>query len=263
MNPDLCAMIEYAKARGIRTIVSTNGHLLTDPALAERVVQSGLDTLIFAIDGISQETYERYRGRGRLADALAGLKTVVAARKKRGGKTPLINFRFIAMSHNEHEIPMLESFVRNTGADVLTIKTLNTCANDTYGERAGERQQREDAFLPEAQRYRRFVAGPELSSRVRRGTNACKNLWNSPTVHWDGTIAPCTYDYNERFILGGLQEQSVAKIWNGPAYREMRKHFIQQDVYFCRECSYAFVGGSCLGETVRDIQRLNPDVLPS
>ena len=263
MNPNLCAMIEYAQARSIRTIVSTNGHLLTDPELAERVVQSGLDTLIFAIDGISQDTYERYRGRGRLADALAGLKAVVVAREKMDRKHPLINFRFIAMSHNEHEIPLLENFVRATGADVLTIKTLNTCANDTYGEHADERAKREDMFLPKAQRYCRFAPGSESSSRVRRDFNACKNLWNSPTVHWDGTVSACTYDYDERFVLGKLKTQAFAEIWNGPAYREMRQHFIQQDIHFCRECSYAFVGGNCQDETVRNAQRLNSDAIPA
>jgi radical SAM protein with 4Fe4S-binding SPASM domain len=259
MNPHLCEMIESAKEKSIKVVVSTNGHLLANPELAERPVYSGLDTLIVAIDGISQQTYEQYRGKGRLGDALAGLKAVVQAKRKSGRRHPLVNFRFIAMRHNEHEIPKLKNFVRETGADALTIKTLNTSSNDTYGDRAIQLSEREELFQPQDTRYRRFAVAPGSSVRARRAWNPCKNLWNAPTVHWDGTVCPCTYDYDERFVLGRLTEQPFAEIWNGPAYRKMRRDFKQQCIHFCRECSYAFAGGNCQDETVKEAFFFNPD----
>jgi radical SAM protein with 4Fe4S-binding SPASM domain len=261
MNPHLCEMIEFAKERNIKVVVSTNGHLLKNPELAERLVYSGLDTLIVAIDGISQQTYEQYRGKGRLGDALAGLKAVVQAKRKLGRRHPLINFRFIAMRHNEHEIPKLNNFARETGADALTIKTLNTCSNDTYGDHATQLSEREELFQPQDTRYRRFAVAPGSSERARWAWNSCKNLWNAPSVHWDGTVCPCTFDYDERFVLGRLMERPFAEIWNGPGYRKMRRDFKQQCIHFCRECSYSFAGGNCQYETVKEAFFFNLDAI--
>jgi radical SAM protein with 4Fe4S-binding SPASM domain len=259
MNSYLCEMIESAKAKSIKVVVSTNGHMLANSDLAERVVRVGLDTLIVAIDGISQQTYEQYRGKGRLGDALAGLKAVVEAKRKLGRTHPLVNFRFIAMRHNEHEIPELRNFALKTGADVLTIKTLNPSSNDTYGECKVGSSAGGESFQTQNSRYRRYAVEPESSTRVRRAWNPCRNLWNAPAVHWDGAVCPCTFDYDERFVLGRLMEQSFAETWNGPAYRKMRKDFKLQRVHFCRECTYAFMGGNCQHETVRDPHFFYPD----
>ena len=54
-------MIRYASERRIKLISSTNGHLFARGDHADRVVRSGLDTLIVALDGITQETYDKYR----------------------------------------------------------------------------------------------------------------------------------------------------------------------------------------------------------
>jgi MoaA/NifB/PqqE/SkfB family radical SAM enzyme len=66
LNPDLIKMIAYAKARGIVVHTSTNGNVPLDEAQVEALVDSGLDSLVVAVDGASQETYEKYRQGGRL-----------------------------------------------------------------------------------------------------------------------------------------------------------------------------------------------------
>ena len=101
-------MIAYAGQKGIKTISSSNGHLFALQDKADNVIRSGLDTLIFAVDGITQATYERYRQGGKLDLALEGMRMVVARKKALGSKTPLVNFRFIVMRHNEHEIPQAQ-----------------------------------------------------------------------------------------------------------------------------------------------------------
>lgn len=251
MHPAVFDMISRAHEKKIRIVSSTNGHLFADPRRADEVIRSGLDTLIFAVDGISQETYEKYRHKGSLQRVLDGIRVMVKRKKELRSATPLINFRFIVMRHNEQEVDLLRSFVQELGVDALTLKTLNPCSDNTYGDRANGADKKSSPLLPRDPRYCRFVYdGQGDPIRLRR--NACRNPYNSATVHWDGTVCPCTYDYDERFVLGNLNHSSFGEIWNGPAYRIFRKRLRCDDPknYFCHECSYAFKGGSCIDETV-------------
>jgi sulfatase maturation enzyme AslB (radical SAM superfamily) len=61
LNPSIYEMISYAKQKGIKLVCSTNGHLFKKREETEKLISSGLDSIFFAVDGISQETYEPYR----------------------------------------------------------------------------------------------------------------------------------------------------------------------------------------------------------
>ena len=103
LNPQIYDMIRYARERGIKLVSSTNGHLFAQSDHAERVVRSGLDTLIVALDGITQESYEKYRQGGELDAVLTGIRTIVAWKRALNSDTPVINLRFLVMRHNEHD----------------------------------------------------------------------------------------------------------------------------------------------------------------
>ena len=77
LNPRLFDMVAYAKAKGIKLVTSTNAHLLTDRDMCRRLIESGLDTVIVAVDGLSQETYSTYRRGGDLSVVFKGIRTLV------------------------------------------------------------------------------------------------------------------------------------------------------------------------------------------
>ena len=241
LNPSIYDMISYARRRDIKVMCSTNGHLLTENKNAEDVIRSGLDTLIVAMDGISQETYELYRQGGDLESVFEGIRTLVARKRELNSARPLINLRFLLMKHNEHEVPQLKDFARSLGVDVLSLKTLNPYDDDTK-------------LLPERDGYRRFTYTRDGQRPVRRQHNPCKNLWNTPAVHWNGTVALCTYDYDEAYVLGDLKSDSFRDIWFGIPYRRIRRQFRSdwERIHLCNECSYAYEGGSCIDEIIAD-----------
>ena len=74
-------IIEKSHRRRIFTLMSTNCTLVK-PKVAEEVVGSGLDHLVCAIDGLTQETYERYRTGGRVEDAMNGLRRFVDEKRR-------------------------------------------------------------------------------------------------------------------------------------------------------------------------------------
>ena len=70
-------MCEYIKAKfpHIYLYTSTNGLALNEEK-ARRLVHSGIDEVTFSIDGASQDTYVRYRQRGKFDLATANLRAM-------------------------------------------------------------------------------------------------------------------------------------------------------------------------------------------
>lgn len=251
LNPSIFDMIAYAKKQGIKVVTSTNGHLFTRDEPVDALIDSGLDTLIFAMDGVTQSTYERYRQGGSLEAVLQGIRRVVSRKRARGSSLPFINLRFIVMRHNEHEIPQLKQLAKELGVDALTLKVLNPGSQDPY---EGSDAEKHDDFLPQNPDYRRFKTRQEDGRKIRLKKNPCKLLWNNPTIHWNGSISPCTYDPKEKFSLGNLEKSSFQEIWFGQPYREMRRQFKTGwgDLPLCGECSYAYQGGNCSKDTIAE-----------
>ena len=245
LNPAVYDMISYARSRDIQVISSTNGHVFANEGQARNLVESGLNSIIFAIDGITQETYSRYRQGGHLETVLAGLRNVVAAKQRAKSRTPRIHVRFIAMHHNEHEIDLMKDLARREGADIFTVKTLNP-----HGEFMSDVDCQ--AFLPVDKGLQRFKYDPVTLARYRRRRNPCKAMWNTAILHWDGQVSTCTFDPNGRLALGDLKTQSFREIWQGTRFRQLRRQFRRnyRALDQCSQCTYGFEGGSLSSESI-------------
>ena len=78
-------MCEYIKTKfpHIYLYTSTNGLALTE-AQARRLVHSGIDEVTFSIDGATQESYVKYRQRGRFDVAIANLRAMADEKRRVG-----------------------------------------------------------------------------------------------------------------------------------------------------------------------------------
>jgi radical SAM protein with 4Fe4S-binding SPASM domain len=258
LNPSIYDMISYAKERKIGVISSTNAHVFATGNHAERLVRSGIDCIIVALDGVTQATYEQYRQGGDLATVKAGIKSIVEARRVLNSTTPLIDMRFIVMRHNEHEIPELRELARSLKVDALTLRTLCTYDDGEYCITEADGS----GFVPKNASYQPFKLDPRLQSPIRRDTNPCKVLWNNPAIHSDGKAFACTFDPHGRKVLGDLLEGSFRDIWWGPSYKELRRKFRNdyQQLSLCRDCTYAFEGGAMGEERDREAHFFDPQL---
>ncbi|MEE8574501.1 MAG: radical SAM protein, partial [Thermodesulfobacteriota bacterium] len=254
LNPELFAMISYATERNIWTVTSTNGHTLAKPGVADKIIDSGLDTLIIAVDGITQETYSKFRKGGDLSKVLNGIRKLVKRKRARGSSTPEINFRFIVMAHNEHELPKVKEFASSLGIDILTTRSML----NIYDEGGAK----ENEFAPQNNRFKRFDEDPE-GKRVKLKQNPCKGLWNNPVVHWNGIVSPCCYDFDENYILGDVSKDSFKDIWYGAPYKSFRRRFRSNlnKAKMCNECTNAFEGGAIGTGSIKDIFFFNQEGL--
>ena len=90
---------------------------------------------------------------------------------------------------------------------------------------------------------------------MRLLNNPCRNLWNCPTLHWNGTVCSCFMDFDEERPLGDLRGQHFEEIWKGQAFQKLRRAFRKgwQDLPLCGECSSGFKGGDVGRESNAEI----------
>ncbi len=154
-------MCEYIKARfpHIYLFTSTNG-LAFSEAQARRLVHSGIDEVTFSIDGATEETYARYRRRGRLDVALGNLRAMADEKRRAGRDVPFLNWRYILFRWNDsdEEMNRARALAAEIGADRLCWEITDH---------------------PEHAYSRRFAPGSPDFEAIRRETWDDNNLGNA------------------------------------------------------------------------------------
>ena len=96
MHPRILELIGYAREKGMRAVISTNGTLIT-PELAGKLKEFGLSYVGISLDGL-EETNDRFRGmKGAFAAALAGVRHCREAGIK-------VGLRFTMNRKNVHDL---------------------------------------------------------------------------------------------------------------------------------------------------------------
>ncbi|MBI3261784.1 MAG: radical SAM protein [Acidobacteria bacterium] len=117
----LLEMLAYGKSVGLRSLnINSNGMLLTAD-LAERILDSGVDLIVFGIDGFTAETFERIRVRAVRDVVYTNVEHLLALRRARG-QGPEIQIQFIEMDENSHELEAFSEHWLHHGA---TLKVRN------------------------------------------------------------------------------------------------------------------------------------------
>jgi radical SAM protein with 4Fe4S-binding SPASM domain len=235
LNPELSRMISYARSRGILTVCSTNLNRLT-PASAGEIVGSGLDALIIALDGASEETAARIRPGASLARTSAYVRMLVSERSRRGATKPFLNLRMVVSRENEGEIDAFRRLGRELGVDMVSFKAFST-RQPGYADPEHDR-----AFVPVGKKFRWYDYLPDFAADPGRGLYRCKFPWTKPTLFPDGAIAFCEFDLRAEYPLGNIREKSFDEIWFGPRARIFRRAFRRgrAGAAFCRDCVYDY-----------------------
>lgn len=239
LHKDIYEMIEYAKRKKIFIRLSTNGHFFNDKEKIKRLVLSGLDDLIIALDGASQETLSQYRIGANFETIIKGIKSVVEEKKKLKKRLPFIELQFIVMRHNEHEVDKIKAISQDIGVDKLTLKTVSLEVAGSQKE-SGEIGQ----FLPAKEEYSRYKKeGGELR-RKKSIKNQCLRLWLSSVINWNGDVVPCCYDTEGIFTFGNVFKEPFGKIWVNDKYRKFRESILEnkKSIKMCSDCPGTLFG---------------------
>jgi radical SAM protein with 4Fe4S-binding SPASM domain len=170
---------------------------------AEEVMKAGLSVLKFSMDGLSDEMQKRVRGKRNNFDAsFRTILDIIELKREKGYQTLLVP-TMIALSEDDEAKAMHREFLKLwEGRPVFAY--VKSQDNRWYHE--------ED---------------DTLSNRSHYESQYCEYPWTSLTVMADGSVVPCTQDYNVEMVLGNVLEQSLEEIWNGPAYADLRRWHVE------------------------------------
>lgn len=208
LHPQIFEFINYAKEKDIRVGISTNVMLL-DKKRSKKLLDSGIDYLILAMDGATKETYEKIRVGGDFGRVEKNIKNFLKMKKERK-KKPFVVIQFITMEENEKEIDLFLKKWQGKGADVVRIK-------------------------------------PKISlkDKDKRGkakiTPYCFHIFRQLNINSDGTVVPCCEDVHGRYPLGNVKKSSLKELWNSEKMQILRKKNFQnkrQEINICKTCLY-------------------------
>ena len=227
LNKDFLEMVKYASNKNIYTATSSNGHYLTDEN-CKKTIEAGLDKLIISFDGISQETYKKYRVGGKLDKVLKGTKKLVEYKRKMKSSTPHIVWQFIVFKHNEHEIPELKRTAKELGVDELVLKTAQIYDYENGSD-----------LLPTDEKYRRYTENEDHFVIKNKLLNHCWRMWQGCVITWDGKIVPCCFDKDASHQIGNLKVQNFKDIWHGKSYQSFRQAVLKSraNIDICANCT--------------------------
>ena len=238
INKDAFRMIRYAKEKGLLVHTSTNGHYFNTKEEAKKIIDSGLDSLIVAVDGLDQPTYEKYRKGGNLQTVINSIENLVAERAFLGVRHPLVTLRFIVMKHNEHQVDRVKEFAKDLGVDRLTFR----CAIVRRST-----LDLQDSLTPHSSEFQQsscngFPSGVNPAGRLN---NYCHRPYANLTVFSNGDVVTCENDFNAAFPLGNIADQSIRNILSSGKSRTFLKTFRKNldRFMFCRECENRYMKG--------------------
>ena len=230
INKSLLSFVNYAHQKGIMTQTSTNGHFIRNDEQAEAVIRSGLDILIFSMDGTNQETYEKYRVGGNFHLVLETLERLAKAKHHLRSQTPLIELQFLIFKHNQQEIDQLIGIAKKLKLNRISFKTAQIYSN-----------QQGEVFLPDDQAFSRYSI--DSGNYVLKGgiKNWCKRLWLNPAVNWDGSVSPCCFDKDGDYSFGNIfsSRESFREIWKSGNFHNFRRRIMKgrKSVNMCTNCT--------------------------
>ena len=220
LNKELIKMVEYCHKKRIKTSVNTNLNVPLSESEAESLVKAGLDILYISMDGIKQETYEKYRMKGKLKHVWDNIILVGEAKKRLGQKNPRIVWQFLVNSFNEKEVPKLEKVKESLGVDELVVGLLRSDMGKEIFTQDREKIESLKKWLPKNESLSRY----DYEKKERKlKKKHCHFLWFVSVINWNGSVSPCCASYFEKFDFGNAFGQGFKSVWNNKKYRAARE----------------------------------------
>jgi radical SAM protein with 4Fe4S-binding SPASM domain len=232
LNQDLFRCIEYATRREVTTQLSTNMMLLGIER-AQKVIASGLTLMIVSCDGLTQETYGRYRAGASLEKLIAHVDELIALKRSLRSPLPRIRMQFIVFKHNEHEMDEFNRFWLTRGADDVDFIRMS------FMSIPGEEIARKQGWIPDDPDYQPFHPYGTLKR--------CGYLYHHVTINYNGDWYTCCFPSGETdYRIGNLVTDDFWEVWNGEYYRYCRRLLREQRVppgrfeAMCHDCTGVF-----------------------
>ena len=196
LNKNIWEMISYAHNSRIRTVVSTNlSFMMTDDQI-DSLLLSGLDYLIVALDGITQETYEKHRQGGNLELVKNNFERIIKRKKSMGKKASTeVEIQFLEFPYSIHEKHAVIDYASRNGADVI------------------------NCFLP----YDSELADKKSLHGRPRQYFGCFDIYAVADFDVDGSLYTCDFQEDSGVdAVANINSSPFMDIWNSDVMSKLR-----------------------------------------
>ncbi|MEI6033591.1 MAG: radical SAM protein [Verrucomicrobiae bacterium] len=232
LDPHLISRIQKAKSLGFRNIaISTNAELLNEEKRSA-LLESGIDTVIFSIDGFLAETHENIRRKLHFNKVVANCRAMIGERDAGGFRTRFV-VRFIRQDANRGEWDDYARYWSEVLSEERNDLLIRYDAHSWSGSLSSK-----DAHL------QALARDPCLEMKP------CWHVFEHLVVLADGTVPLCSEDWHKATVkFGNADKESVLAIFNNKKYARIRTlHSLgtKTKIPLCGECTVHYSSSSKL-----------------
>ncbi|MBN2452664.1 MAG: SPASM domain-containing protein [Candidatus Omnitrophica bacterium] len=224
LDKTLFEKIRYAKREGFQSIaIATNGDLMNEKH-QDALLSSGIDTIIFSIDGYRKSTHENIRKGVNFDSIVANAESIIRKRDAGNYKTRFV-FRFIRQESNKAEWDDFRAYWKARISSEKKDLIIGYGAH-TWGGELGDPQDRIAA------RDQAIDAKP------------CHHVYDRLMILWDGTVPLCCSDlHHANYSLGNVRDASPIEIFNNEkitAIRAINEKGKKTSMKICSDCTILY-----------------------
>lgn len=254
-NKNILAMISICKSYGLGVSFNTNGVLLTSD-LSKKLIFSGLDSLVFSLDGATKEIYEKIRLGSNFNRVIENIKTFINLKKELNRKNPALALEFVVTTQNIHELSAYIDLAKDIGIGKIVVSHVIVFAEDheneaLYNHNHPRHPQIWNEAISKAGSLEIDLVLPSL--QAVEDSNCRFRPWECFFVSWNGDVKPCcTYLHSAPLLykgkkvivpavnFGNVNEENVLKLWYLPNYIKFRERIARREYTdVCRKCLYS------------------------
>lgn len=190
LYPFFLELCSWIKAKKIKITISTNGctNKATWWARLQKILTKG-DEVRFAIDGITQDIYEKYRVGG-------DLKRVLENHKMFKGGNNNDTMQYIEFEHNKNE--KIDKFSKKFSK----LRVINTSPS-------------ESGIVPRNEYVRKYKSLDAIISANKNEKIDCETKNKLVFINHNGDVSPCCHYNENRTLIGNKWDNSYSKIESG------------------------------------------------
>jgi len=213
LNKGIYQMINFLSRNNVSTCVSSNFSLTFSDETLEKMLDCGLEHLVVAIDGATQETYSRYRKGGDLNLIVSNLQRLLSIQNSKKKRSPLkVEIQFLDFDDNEEEREKMYQLAKQLGVWRLFIK--RGCIREGWKKFTGTEEERR-----------------------KRG---CYETYVSTTINSIGEMGTCDYGEDHGTPNIGFAKHYLSKeLRNHPSLVHKRESFRDKSIPLdevCKSC---------------------------
>lgn len=119
LNKNFTRLVEQISEFEIYSFFTTNLSVKMSDRQIDDLLLCGIRLIGVSLDGVTAESYSRYRVGGDFDLVVNNMRRLVKRKKELGLSTPLIQWRFLVFEHNKHEVAVARELAGEYEVDLL------------------------------------------------------------------------------------------------------------------------------------------------